>query len=80
MVVHYLLKACLLTALVVMLAVPAQADSSNPEDEPEAEPGSEGEQGPCSAILVGTEHPYVDLHLECLGSILAGEGQLVSLA
>lgn len=63
MVAHYLWKACLLTALI-LLATPASADdSSNAENASEA---GEQENGPCEIVFIDIEYPYVDVHEECL--------------
>ena len=66
MVAKSLLKTCILTAIVLLAATPAAADSNNPEEPPVH--GVADGQGPCNVILAGTESPYVDPHPECIGS------------
>lgn len=65
MVAPYLQKACLLTALVCLLAFPA----ASAEPSGNADDGSEGQTDvpePCEIIIVLAESPFIEVHEECI--------------
>ena len=57
-------KACLLTALALLAAVPGGA-ASPPDNADDGGTGS-GDQEPCPVLIVGLSPPYVDPHPECV--------------
>ena len=67
MVSKHLSKACFALAILILLALPTQAQSSNPENAGDSEPADD-ELPPCSFLIIDTEAPYVDPHVECIGS------------